>query len=379
MKVSILIGTLDIGGAQRQVMNLAAGLASRGDRVLVISGSEHGPVGEAMSSGGLAVRALARRGPMDLGSLWRLARLLREERPDVLACFMADANVLGALVAPFAPPTPVIMGVRNAGPNCWPPTWGARLAPVLERALVVRAAAVVVNSHRGSLDLEARGFPMDRVHVVANGVDAGYFVSDAARRQSTRQRWGVGDGELLVGLVARLHPQKGVPVFLEAARAILDRRPEARFVVLGDGTDRAYVGSLRRRSISLGLAPRLSWHKTCSDMAAAYNAMDLLVNSSNNEGFPNAVAEALLCGTPCVVTDVGDAARLVGDPRRVVPPNDAGALARTCLEFLAPRREARLAALRKGVVGFDIDTMVEGTRRVYAQCLRSSATAQVAN
>jgi len=87
----------------------------------------------------------------------------------------------------------------------------------------------------------------------------------------------------------------------------------------------------------------------------------------------------LLCGTPCVVTDVGDAARLVGDPRRVVPPNDAGALARTCLEFLAPRREARLAALRKGVVGFDIDTMVEGTRRVYAQCLRSSATAQVAN
>jgi glycosyltransferase involved in cell wall biosynthesis len=131
----------------------------------------------------------------------------------------------------------------------------------------------------------------------------------------------------LVGVVARLDPMKGHSVFLEAAARVSARTPEVRFALVGAG-EPGYEAQLRSHAERLGLASRVRWIAPGLDMRAVYNALDLLVLPSRfGEGFPNVVAEAMACGTPCVATDVGDARVVLGDCGSIVPVEDPNALA----------------------------------------------------
>jgi glycosyltransferase involved in cell wall biosynthesis len=163
--------------------------------------------------------------------------------------------------------------------------------------------------------------------VIHNGIDTQRFRLDMAGRYRTRREWGVAAHELLIGLVARLDPMKDHPTFLRAAHLVCNQRNDVRFVCIGNGPA-AYKRELQLLAHTLGVNGRLLWIEAFDEMAAAYNAMDLAVSTSNcGEGFSNAVGEAMACGTPCVVTDVGDSARIVGNPEQVVPPGNPRALA----------------------------------------------------
>ena len=183
---------------------------------------------------------------------------------------------------------------------------------------------------------------------------------------------------MLIGFVGRQHPQKGIPVFLEAARQVADCCPSARFVIIGRSLQADYSAELRTIADALDLrSPLLRWSSSYPDMQAVNNAFDLLVSSSFTEGFPNNVAEALACGTPCVVADVGDSARIVADPRRGVPPGDPKQLAHACLQVVGDTSADGGANLRALVLGFDIDSMVERTRAVYVDVLTRRANSRL--
>jgi glycosyltransferase involved in cell wall biosynthesis len=156
---------------------------------------------------------------------------------------------------------------------------------------------------------------------------------------------------------------KDHPTFLAAAHALAAKRGDVRFVCIGDGPPR-YRESLKRRAAELGLTDRLIWAGHRSDMPAVYGAFDVLVSSSAfGEGFPNVVAEAMACGTPCVVTDVGDSAEVVGDLGRVVPPGDAPTLAEAVGAVLdgPPADPDRLHARVERE--FSVTALVERTER----------------
>jgi glycosyltransferase involved in cell wall biosynthesis len=116
---------------------------------------------------------------------------------------------------------------------------------------------------------------------------------------------------------------------------------------------------------ALGIADRVVWAGARPDMPAVYNALDLLVSSSAfGEGTPNVVAEAMACGIPCVVTDVGDSAAVVGDPQCIVPPGDAPALARAMLQRLDDLDRGAVAreALRQRIVTrFSMEALIDRT------------------
>ncbi|HIC04671.1 MAG TPA: glycosyltransferase, partial [Nitrospirales bacterium] len=153
------------------------------------------------------------------------------------------------------------------------------------------------------------------------------FQPDRIAGQTIRKEWGISDHEKLIGLVARLDPMKDHLTFIQAAAELSKLRDDVRFVCVGTGPSR-YQQKLQAMSKQLDVHSRLIWDGPRLDMPAVYNAFDLACSSSSwGEGFANAIGEAMASGVPCVATDVGDSAVIVGDIGVIVPPQDPKSLA----------------------------------------------------
>jgi len=171
-------------------------------------------------------------------------------------------------------------------------------------------------------------------------------------------------------MVARVDGMKDHATFLEAALRVAARRPEARFALIGAGTETLAVPP--------ALAPALQSLGERGDVEALLPALDLMVLASKGEGFPNAVGEAMACGVPCAASNVGDAAVLIGATGALAPPRDATALAEGILALLArgPEGLARLgAAARERIVAhYSIAAAVARYEAIYASLVAGSAT-----
>ena len=196
-----------------------------------------------------------------------------------------------------------------------------------------------------------------------NGIDTLRFRPDREAGARVRAEWGIGDDESLIGLVGRLDPMKGHACFLQAAALLCARRSGMRFVCVGDGPEH-YRESLRALAGQLGLGDRLIWAGTRTDMPAVYNALDMAVSASAyGEGLPNMLGEAMACGTPCVVTRVGDSAWVVGETGVVVPPEDPAALADAWATMLRRIEEERAGLSRAARLRIEQNLSVEALVR----------------
>lgn len=321
MKVVFLIRDLEHGGAQRQLIALSTGLRERGHRVVVAVLYGGYPLERELAAAGVPLHRLDKRGRWDvIPLLWRLGRVLRRERPEIVHGYDGAANLVALLVKPSVG-AKVVWGVRGSEQGQRHHDWLARLLATLHRRLSPLADLVICNSYAGCAGAGGRN-----TVVVPNGIDTERFRPDVGARARVRAEFGIGDDERLVGMVGRLHPMKDHPTFLAAAALLAARREELRFMCVGTGPD-VYARQLRQLAASLGLADRLIWTDARDDMPAVYNALDLLVSASAyGEGFSNVVGEAIACGIPCVVTDVGDSALVVDAVGEVVPPRDPAAL-----------------------------------------------------
>jgi glycosyltransferase involved in cell wall biosynthesis len=239
------------------------------------------------------------------------------------------------------------------------------LAQSLEARLSAFANLVVVNSEAGKRDALARGFPAQRTVVIPNGIDTVRHKPDRRQGEGLRAQWGGKADSPLIGMVARLHPMKDHTTFLKSAALLAANLPHVRFVCVGDGADK-YAAHLRAQSEALGLAGKITWAGRCTDMASAYNALDMLcLSSANGEGFPNVLGEAMSCGVPCCATDVGDCAQLLGPTGVIVPPLNPTALAAgmtTLLDHISKEGDTLRQACRKRITGlYTVENMVAAT------------------
>lgn len=294
---------------------------------------------------GVRVVSLGKRGRWDaLPFLWRLLRELRAARPDVVHGYLSGANelsLLGRLVG-----ARVVWGLRSSEREGAAGDPLARLIFRAGAALSSLADLIIANSDAGRRYHVANRYAGRRIAVVHNGIDTVRFRPDPEGRRALRAAWGVGEGEPLVGIVGRLERQKGHPNFLRAAGVLAARRPEARFVCVGEGPG-VYTAELRALAEAEGLAGRLVWAGASDAMPAVYSALDVLVSASRSEGFANAIAEAMACGVPCAVTDVGDSALVVGAAGAVASPDDPAALAGAIEGLLASPLAERAALGRR--------------------------------
>jgi len=364
MKIVFLVRSLNYGGAERQLTLLSKGLRQRGHDVVVVVFYSGGPLEKELVDAQVRVRPLNKRGRWEVfGFLIRLIQVLREERPDILHGYLHDANLMTMIPKFLTLCTKVVWGVRCSHIDLRQYDWLAWVEFKVNCWLSILPDAIIANSHVGRDYHLALGYPAEKTVVIPNGIDTERFRPNPLARRRIREEWGIKEQEELIGLVGRLDPMKDHPIFIEAAALLAKRRSEIRFVCVGGGPDE-YRAELQRHAKQLGLEDRLLWVGIREDMPAVYTALDIAVSSSYGEGFANVIGEAMACGVPCVVTNVGDSARVVADLGEVVPPKDPVAL-RDAIERLLDQKPHTPAQVRLRIVeGLSAEAMVVNTERV---------------
>jgi glycosyltransferase involved in cell wall biosynthesis len=305
-----------------------------------------GPLASRIEALGIPVTSMGmKRGSLpDPRAVLRLARLLREVRPNIVQTWMYHADLLGGAAAKLARPSmPVVWNVRQSN-----------LDPALNRPRslqVVRACArisswlpdmIVCCSSEARRTHAAVGYNQSKLRVIPNGFDLAAFRPDPEARRAVRVELGLSDDVVVIGMVARFDPQKDHRNFIDAAALLLAKRPDVRFVLCGYNMSPDNA-TLAEWIDAAGVRPALHVLGPRHDIPRLTAALDIATLSSAGEGFPNVLGEAMACGVPCVATDVGDAADMIGDTGYVVPSRNAGALARAWDEMLVADRAAREA------------------------------------
>lgn len=363
MNVTLLAWSREWGGAERQLANLAGGLSRRGHDVKVVVFFPNPDVEAALRGAGASYRVLGVRGRWDAGRyVVRLLAEMSKTRPDVVYAHLQAPNLLTVPLKLVHRRAKVVWGIRTSDLSASANPLGA-LATWVESRLSPAASLVIANSTRGRDDAIALGFDRDAVLVIHNGIDTATFRPDPEGGARVRALWGMASGERVIGVVGRLDAMKDHGTFLRAGAIAAARRSDLRFVCVGDGP-RVARYRLEVLARGLGVADRLVWAGFHRDMPAVYAALDVAtLSSAFGEGFPNAVAEAMACGLPCVATDVGDAAAIVGDLGWVVPPRTPDALAAGWLEALDEESDSELRSRRRRRIedNFGLDRMIGRT------------------
>lgn len=360
--VLYLIRSLNIGGSERQLITLVSCLHARGHNVSVVTFYAEGSLLDELRTAGVPIHNLGKRGRWDLFPvIIRFIRLLRSERPRILHGYLDPPNIVAVAAKLLFPPLRVVWGVRGSANDFQHHDWLARLCFRASCSLARFADLIIINSECGLQHHAAHGYPSDRMVVIPNGIDTEMFSPDPEGRTQIRSEWGVRPSDRLVGYVARLDPIKDHATFLEAASLLASSVDRIRFVCVGDGP-KAYRDELRALAAHSGLDDLLIWAGFRSDMRSVYNALDIGVSSSLSEGFPNCIGEAMACGVPCVVTDVGDSAVIVGDRDAVVPRSNPVALAQAVRLSLERMNSYDATALRTKIVEkFSLERLIQST------------------
>lgn len=369
MRIALLIRALDRGGAERQLVMLADGLARRGHDVHVLSFYGGGELVAELGDTDASCRAVTKRGRWDMaGFLVRLVRELRRIGPEVIYSSMPAANIMSALIRPLTRKPAVVWRLASSEMDLSEYHWFSALSYRVEAMLASVPELIVANSSAGRAAALGRGYPEEKVSVVVNGIHTGVFAPRRESGDALKRAWGLDEGKWTVGQVARSDPKKGYEDFLAAAKILCDQRDDVQFVCVGvDSGD--YTLRLKDEAERKGISDRMLWRGVEDDMGPVYNALDINTLASRfGEGFPNAVGEAMACGVPCVVTDVGDSAVIVGDCGEVVAPQSPEQLAQgwtRLLDRLQTGREALSDRARKRIVeDFSVDRYIDETEKL---------------
>jgi glycosyltransferase involved in cell wall biosynthesis len=371
MKVVFLVRDLAVGGSQRQLAVLAAGLARRGHDVVVAVLYAGGALEALLGDSGARLHSIGKSSRWHaVAPLARLRRLFLSERPDVVYAFLPAQTTLAALLLPPQLHSKLVFGLRAGGMQLRHYDALSALTYRSEAWVARRAALIIANARAVRADAVTRGLPADRIVVVPNGIDTDAMRPDADAGHAMRAAWGLSCHDFVVGCVARLDPMKDHTNLLNAAAIFARQNSDARFVCVGDGPSR-YRNQLQTLANSLGLADRVLWAGDVADVRAAYNAFDIAtLASSFGEGFPNVVGEAMACGIPVAATDVGDVRLIAGELGEVVAPKNPDLL--SAAWGLLRRRFAQDPSLRDTVrrtivLNYGLDAMVRRTEDILTE------------
>ena len=325
----LLIGSLNIGGAERQVVELVKHIDKTNLKITVVLFYNEGDLKAGIKGiPNTNLLCLNKSGRWDLFHLvYNLRKTLINLHPDIVYSFMPGANIIGLFSCKLAGNSKLVWGIRSTKIEEKNYHWFNRVNELLQKRLSPLPDAIIVNSYSGYKYLIDSGYKNKKMIVITNGINTEQFRPDRNSRNLIRRELGLGENERLIGMVARFDPMKDHRNFLNAAHILIQKHRNVKFLCIGSGPQK-YKKEIYSECEKLGLKNYIIWQTNRNDMPALYNAFDIsTLSSSYGEGFSNALSEAMACGVPCVTTDVGDSAQIVGDTGIVVPPKNPKALA----------------------------------------------------
>ena len=374
-----LITGLELGGAEMMLYALVRATERSWAEPVVVSLSAPGPLQPQIEALGVQVHSLASPDdPSRLRGLSRLPRLLRALKPDLVQTWMYHADLIGGLATRLLTTAPVVWGLHNSNLDPRTTKWTTR-ATVWSCARLSRLVPRrILSCSQAAMRVHvALGYDAARMVVIPNGFDTERFRPDPSHYAAVRQELGLAPAATLIGLVARLHPQKDHGNFIAAAGLVARRRPLAHFVLIGTDVvaDNPDLGAQIQAT---GTPERFHLLGARADLPRLTAAFDIGVTASAyGEAFPLVVGEAMACGVPCVVTDVGDSALMVADTGRVVPPRDPAALAAAIESLLdlpdGERRMIGTAARARICAEYALPVIAQRYHRLYDSLLARGA------
>jgi glycosyltransferase involved in cell wall biosynthesis len=371
IKVIHIITGLDTGGAEMMLYKLLSRMDRSRFSNVVVSLTGRGKLANAIERLQVQVVSLE-LGTVSgaFGGLKRLIQQLRKYRPHIIQTWLYHADLAGLIAQRLVANSRLCWNLRCAG---------LRKGDVSNSTLVLRRAlslfsgipdVVMVNSGSGQQAHRALGYHPQRWAVLYNGFDTETCRPDPAARAAIRKELGVSDDTQLLGFIARFDPLKDHENFFRAAGQLAAGRPRIQFVLAGRGVD-LRNSTLTKEIQNAELNGRCYLLGERDDVPRIMAALDLVVSASYSEGFPNTIGEAMACGIPCVATDAGDSAFLIGDTGRIVPPRDPLALAQACgmlLDMTAAQRKVLGDAARNRIERlFSLKVVTEQYQRIYEE------------
>lgn len=313
-----LISGLGRGGAEGSLFRLCC--ESGPVRHIVVSMSDLGFFGDRLRSAGVVTYALGmRRGGISFSAFIYLLVLIKKHRIDLIQTWMYHADLIGAFAGMMSGRS-VVWNIRHANLTDSVNGIGTRLVMRI-CALVSRSLPrAIISCSQSAWDSHREfGYSCDRVMIIPNGYSMPAVKS--GDREALRNSWGADSRVCVLGVVGRWHPLKDHKNFLCALSILRKRIPDVMAVLVGPGLDERNE-ELGRLIAEFGVGRYVKLLGPREDVFSCMSAFDVSVLSSSSEAFPNVLAEAMACGTPCVTTDVGDARLIVGDTGWVTPPRD---------------------------------------------------------
>jgi len=381
IRITHIINSFESGGAEAMLCRLLLRTDCHRFEPSVISLIDDTSVAGPIVDAGIPLATMGMRpGVPDPRGMARLVRHLRRTRPQIVQTWMDHSNLIGGVAAALAGTGPVVWGIHHSEhiPELTKRTtlWTLRACALLSRRLPAR---IICCSESARLLYSQRGFAADKLLVIPNGFDMTAFKPDDDARTDVRRELGIDPNAILIGLAARYHALKDHNNFLDAAAILLKSFPAAHFLLCGNLVD-ADNPSLAQKIAELDLGQRCHLLGPRRDIARIHAALDISASSSISEAFPLTIGESMACGIPCVATDVGDSAFIIGNTGRTVPARDSAALAAAWAELLSmdaqSRQDLGTQARKRVQELFDLDSVTrryEATYQDLAQLPRQMA------
>jgi glycosyltransferase involved in cell wall biosynthesis len=364
IRLALVIPTLDQSGAEKQLSLLATGLPRDRFRVEVVALTRSGPLEAVLREAGIPVHVIGKRWRFDPFPVLRLRQWIREHRPDIVHSWLFAANSAVRMAVPSRSPIKVVVSERCV--DSWKSSWQLWL----DRRLARRTDHLVGNSQSVVDFYRAQGIASVPMSVIPNGVTV------PADPGQTRAEFfatvGIPADARVALYVGRLAKQKRLTDLLWAAQLVRQKDPRFRFLLVGDGPERASLEE-HARNVEVSEFVRFLGHRP--DAASLLHHADVFWLASDFEGMSNSLMEAMACGKPCVVSDIPPNRELVlhGETGYCINPGDSVGFAQftsRILEDLPLADRLGQAGRQRMAAEFRIDQMVERHAALYESLVR---------
>ena len=366
INILYLIWSLGLGGAEQVVINLAKGIDKKKFNVIVCCLNDKGIFAQEVEKEGIEVIALGKKGKFDATVLFKLIRVIKKYKIDIVHTHLWTSDFWGRIAAKLAGVPVIISTVHNVD------VWKPKVFLLIDRILSYFTDKIIAVSNTVKyFYINNAKIPKNKIETIYNGIDVDKF-NIKVNRNIKRRELGLNADTKVLAVIGRLVEQKGHIYFLECFRKLLGKYSDIQGLIVGDGPLR---GELEERSKMLGLNGRVIFTGIRNDIPEILKIIDVLVVPSLYEGLPTIILEAMAAGVPVVATNVGGNSEIIvnGETGFIVPPKDSSVLAEYIGKILENNNlveSMRVMSRERAIQYFSLDKMMREVEGIYKNSKR---------